>query len=518
MRDDTTGADRRTFLKGAAAATAAALPALRAGAEAVAAPADATTLAAQLRQGEITPLEALDAAIARAEALPKLNAVVIKNYELAREQARKLSALGREARKQATDAAPLWGLPFLLKDLGVAMAGTVTSNGCAFFKDAVAAQDSTLVQRHKAAGLNIFGKTAAPEFGMTTTTESRLYGVTPNPWNPRHTTGGSSGGAAAVVAAGIVPVGHATDGGGSIRIPAAHCGVFGLKPSRGRVPAGPDALDGAVGLSVHHVVSRSVRDSALLLDLTAGPEFGSRVRPAAPEQGSFLKAMQQPPRQLRIAVWRKNYFGAPVHEECLAALDKAAKACEAMGHRLEEKMPELPVAEIFGGMGVGMSTGLLSNVEYREKQLGRAVREDEMEPLDWAMLQSAKKAGALDLFRARAAFDKAGRLIDAFLSQYDLILTPTTAVPAQLLGVLRLDQPFQSYAAEAVKSSAFTSLFNISGHPAMSVPLHWTADKLPVGAHVVAPFGGEGRLLGLAAQLEQALPWAQRMPDLSPLK
>lgn len=526
MQDRATDSDRRNFLMGAASTAAAVtLPAAQASAKTVAqtnvqggAQPDAITMAAQIRKGDVTPLEALDAAIARVEALPRLNAVVIKDYEQAREHAKKISVMGRDARKQATDSAPLWGLPFLLKDLGMSMAGTVTSNGCTFFKDAVATQDSTLVTRYKAAGLNIFGKTASPEFGMTATTESKLYGATLNPWNTKHTTGGSSGGTAAAIAAGILPVGHATDGGGSIRIPAAHCGLFGLKPSRGRVPAGPSSLDGATGLSVNHVISRSVRDTALLLDLTAGPEFGSRVRPPSDAPRGYLETMQKPERKLRIAIWRKNYFGIPVHADCLAAVDKAAKACEAMGHILEEAMPDLPVAEIFAGMGPGMSAGLLSAIDYREKQLGRAVREDEMEPLNWAALQAAKKATALELYRGRAGFDKAGQLIDAFLSKYDLILTPTTAVPAQLLGALRLDQPYQSYAAEAMNSSAFTSLFNISGHPAMSVPLHWTADSIPVGSHFVAPFGGEGRLLRLAAQLEQALPWAHRMPDLSALK
>lgn len=523
MNTTTHELERRLFLKGAAATAAAvAIPATAQSATAASGQAgatpDAMALAQQLSQGEVTPLEVLDAAITRIEALPKLNAVVLRDFDLAREQAKKLSMLGRGARQQAVATAPLWGVPFLIKDLGQTMAGTVTTHGCAFFKGAVATQDSTLVQRYKAAGLNIFGKTASPEFGMTTTTESRLYGATPNPWNAEYTTGGSSGGAAAVVACGILPVVHASDGGGSIRIPAAHCGVFGLKPSRGRVPAGPDALDGAVGLSVNHVISRSVRDSALLLDLSAGPESGSRVRPPSDVAGSYVQALAQPERQLRIAVWRKNYFGVPVHPDCLAALDKAAKTCEALGHVLVEAMPELPVRDIFAGMSVGMAAGLQSAIARREQQLGRAVREDELEPLNWAALQSAKKATAQQLYQARAGFDKAGQLLDLFLGQYDLILTPTTAVPAQRLGVLRLDQAFESYAAEAMKSSAFTSLFNISGHPAMSVPMHTTADKLPVGAHFVAAFGREGRLLRLAAQLEQAVPWAQRLPDVSIFK
>ncbi|WP_240939450.1 amidase [Diaphorobacter sp. HDW4A] len=483
------------------------------------APVDAIEWAAQMRSGALTPLEALDATIACVEAYPKLNAVVLRDFDLARDQAKQLSALGAAARAEATAHAPLWGVPFLLKDLGVTMQGTVTSHGCRFFKDAVAPVDSTIVARHKVGGLNIFGKTAAPEFGMTTTTESSLYGITPNPWNAKHTTGGSSGGAAAVVAAGILPVAHATDGGGSIRIPSSHCGMFGLKPSRGRTPTGPFSLDGAAGLSVGHAISRTVRDSALLLDLAAGPEAGSRVRPPSDAAGTYLQALSlAPEKKLRIAIWRNNYFGLPVHADCLVALDKAAKACEAMGHVIEDKMPELPVAEIYAGMGPAMSAGMLVAVQAREKQLGRVAREDEFEPLDWAMLQSAKSATAAQLFLARSGFDRAGQLLDRFLSQYDLILSPVTAVPPQLLGALRLDQPYESYAREAMKSSAFTSLLNLSGHPAMSVPMHWTAENLPIGAHFVAPFGGEGRLLRLAAQLEQAHPWAQRMPDLSGFK
>ncbi|QIL73262.1 amidase [Diaphorobacter sp. HDW4B] len=515
--------DRRTFLKGAAmTAVAGSMGTTAFGAAAASSskpPADAIEWAAQLRGGELTPLEALDATIARVEAFPKLNAVVVRDFDLAREQAKKLSTLGAAARTEATAHAPLWGVPFLLKDLGVTLQGTVTTHGCRFFKDAVAPMDSTIVARHKTGGLNIFGKTASPEFGMTTTTESALHGVTPNPWNAKHTTGGSSGGAAAIVAAGILPVAHATDGGGSIRIPASHCGMFGLKPSRGRTPSGPFAIDGAIGLSIGHAISRTVRDSALLLDLGAGPEAGSRVRPPSDVPGTYLQALSlAPEKRLRIAIWRSNYFGIPVHADCLAALDKAAKACEAMGHIVEEKMPELPVAEIFAGMGSAMGAGMLVAVQAREKQLGRAAREDEFEPLDWAALQSAKSATAAQLFSARAGFDRAGQLLDRFLTQYDLILSPVTAVPPQLLGALRLDQPYQSYANEAMKSSAFTSLMNLSGLPAMSVPMHWTADNLPIGAHFVAPFGGEGRLLRLAAQLEQMHPWAQRMPDLSGFK
>lgn len=522
MRDNvTTGADRRTFLKSAAATAAvAAWPAEqgRAAGTAAAAPADAITMAAQLRKGDVTPLEALDAAIARVEALPKLNAVVIKDYELARDNARKMSALGRDARDKAVQGAPLWGVPFLLKDLNQYLKGTITTNGCRFFKGAVADYDSTLVERYKAAGLNIFGKTAAPEFGQTATTESLLYGKTHNPWNAAHTPGGSSGGAAAAVASGLVPVAHASDGGGSIRIPSSNCGVFGLKPSRGRVPAGPANLEGWLGLSMNHVVSRSVRDSAHVLDLTQGREAGSRVIPPRYVESSYLDAMARPQQKLRIAVWPRNYFGIPVHADCQAAVDKAIKACLALGHEVHEDMPELPIGEMFAGMGVVTSVGMMSTIRAREKLLGRAVREDEVEPLDWRSLQQAKGYTAEQVLAARSSFDLAGRNLDQFFQKYDLILTPVTAVPAPLLGKLSLDQPFETFVPEAMKASPYTAIFNMSGQPAMSVPMHWTAENIPVGAHFAAPYGREDRLFGLAAQLEQTVPWAARMPDLSVFK
>nr|WP_255576027.1 amidase [Comamonas sp. Y33R10-2] len=515
------GMDRRSFIQGAAAVMGAAavpaIPAMAKGKKELQM-LDGYAWAEQIRRGDVTALEALDAAIARTEALPKLNAVVIKDYELARDLAKQMSALGAAARAAAAEKAPMWGTPFLIKDLNQYMKGTVTTNGCRFYKGAVAEYDSTLVARYKAAGLNIFGKTASPEFGQTATTESLLYGNTCNPWNAKHSAGGSSGGAAAVVAAGILPVAHASDGGGSIRIPASACGVFGLKPSRGRLPAGPVNMEGWMGLSMNHVVSRTVRDSAHLLDLTAGPEDGSRVIPSRDVEGSYLQALSRPEKKLRIAVWRKNYFGVPVHPDCQLALDKAVKACQDLGHEVYEAMPELPVAEMFTGMGVMTAVGMMVTISQREKLLGRSVREDEVEPLDWISLQKAKTYTAEQMYLARASFDTGGRLLDQFFNQYDLILTPTTAAPTPLLGKLSLNQPFETFMPEAMNSSPYTALFNMSGQPAMSVPVHWTADNIPVGAHFAARFGQEGRLLRLAAQLEQSIPWAGRQPDLSVFK
>ncbi|MEG0940012.1 MAG: amidase [Comamonas sp.] len=512
------GMDRRSLIQGAAAVVgAAAVPAM-AKEKKESQMLDGYAWAEQIRRGDVTPLEALDAAIARTEALPKLNAVVIKDYELARGLAKQMSALSAADRAAATAKAPMWGVPFLVKDLNQYMKGTVTTNGCRFFKGAVAEYDSTLVARYKAAGLNIFGKTASPEFGQTPTTESLLYGKSPNPWNAAHTTGGSSGGAASVVAAGIVPVAHASDGGGSIRIPASHCGLFGLKPSRGRLPAGPANMEGWMGLSMNHVISRSVRDSAHLLDLTQGREPGSRTVPPRDVDGTYFEALNQGPRKLKIAVWPKNYFGIPVHADCQAAVDKAIKACLALGHEIVEDMPQLPVADVFSGLGIVTSVGMMASIRAREKQLGRAVRQDEVEQMDWLYLEKAKTYTAEQMLMARTNFDTAGQILDRFFLKYDLVLTPVMAVPPPLLGVLSLDQPYDSFAREAVKASPYTALFNMTGQPAMSVPMHWTKDNLPVGAHFAAPFGREGRLLGLAAQLEQTVPWADRTPDLSVFK
>lgn len=470
---------------------------------------DAMGLAGQIRSGQITPVEALEAALARAEAQRPLNAVALRHDDLAREAAQRWSALGRAERERVAETMPLLGVPFALKDLAVALEGTVTTHGCAFFRDMVADHDSTLVQRYRAAGLNIFAKTTTPEFGQTATTESRLFGLTRNPWNPAYSAGGSSGGAAVAVAAGIVPVAHASDGGGSIRIPAAHCGLFGLKPSRGLVPMGPRMLEGWMGLSTHHVISRSVRDSAWLLQLTQGPEAGSRT---GPRPGALLDALERPPRRLRIALMEQNPIGAPVHPDCLEAAREAARLCEALGHSVEAAAPQLAIGEMFASMGLATATGMLNTVRAREQALGRAALEHEFEPLNWASLQRARGYSAEQVFAARGVFDQAGRTLDLFFEPYDLILSPVTAAPAPLLGAMSLDQPYEDFVKVAMTASPFTALFNMSGHPAMSVPLHWNANGMPIGVQFAAPFGDEATLLSLAAQLEQAAPWKDRRP------
>ena len=507
---------RRDFLKtgavlGGAAATGLGLASPAGAANALPLPDyerwDATEIARLIRRGEVKPGEVLEAALARAEAYAAINAVAVPNYERAREHARALDGADQAAREARP---PLSGVPFALKDLGVALQGTITTNGCAFFKDAVADHDSTLVQRYQAAGLNIFAKLTSPEFGQTATTESRLFGATRNPWNLAHSSGGSSGGSSAAIAAGVLPVAHASDGGGSIRIPASHCGLFGLKPSRGLIPMGPRAIEGWMGLSAHNVISRSVRDTALLMQLSQGPEAGSRV---VPPTADLVAALSQAPRGLRIGLFETNLFGLGVHAECLEAVRKAATLCAGLGHHVEPiTLKELPFLEMFGGMGIMTGTGLLVSVRAREKQLGREVREDELEPINWRGLQKAKTYTAEQLYGARAIFDQGGRIFDQVFGRYDLILSPTTAGLPPKLGELSLDQPFDDFARNAVLASPFTGMFNMSGHPAMSVPLHWSADGLPVGVQFAAAFGAEAQLIALAAQLEQAAPWADRRP------
>lgn len=513
-----TSNDRRDFLKTGVALGGAVALGLSGRSAQAASPAlplpeyerfDAVGLAQQMREGHMTALDTLEAALARVEARSPLNAITARHFELARDEAKRLSGLSAADRAQRFEKAPLTGVPFALKDLGVAMKGTVTTHGSVFFKDAVADHDSTQVQRYRAAGLNIFAKTASPEFGHTATTESRLFGRTLNPWNQTLSSGGSSGGAAVAVASGILPVAHASDGGGSIRIPASFCGLFGLKPSRGLVPVGPRMLEGWLGLSAQHVISRSVRDSALLLQLTQGPEPGSRTGPVP---GKVMDAIARPPRRLRIALMEQNPFGAPVHPDCLAAARGAARLCESLGHQVEIAAPKLDVGALFGSMGVVTTTGILHSVGARERELGRPVREDELEPLNWRSLQLARKHTADQVFKARTVFDQGARSIDIFLQTYDLILSPVTAGPAPVLGAMALDQPYEDFARVAMTASPFTAIFNMTGHPAMAVPLHWSEQGMPFGAQFAAPYGDEATLLALAAQLEQAAPWSDRRP------
>jgi amidase len=464
---------------------------------------DATTLAGLIAKREISAKEVLELAIERAEQVnPAINAIVHKQYE----QARKAVAAGLLE-------GPLKGVPYLIKDLGFFETGEPATLGSSLFKDYIADHNTAYVTRCKKAGLVFIGRSSTPEFGLNPNTEPRLYGSCRNPWNLEYSPGGSSGGAAAAVAAGILPVAHATDGGGSIRIPAAQCGLFGLKPSRGRISMAPDAGEGWGGLSAGHVVSRSVRDSALMLDCTAGLEPGDPYAAPTPEH-PFAQAVGRPPRKLRIALMLKDHRGAKLHPECLKAVQGAAKLCEGLGHIVEEADPKLDMVAL-RPMNTRISAANTARAcNLRWKALGREPNANDVEAATWAVYQRGLKVSGVEYVEAIAAVHAAGRKMGMFLTSYDVILSTTLAGPPPKLGYFDQNGDVQTFTERVTEYLSVTPLHNATGTPAMSVPLHWTEDGLPVGVHFAGRYGEEATLLGLAAQLEMAQPWFDRVPVL----
>jgi len=465
---------------------------------------DGLGLAELVKTRQVAPAELLAAAVERVEqANPAINAVVNRMYD----QAKAAIAAG-------LPEGPFTGVPYLLKDLGVLYAGTVTSAGSGLFRDAVADHDSEIVIRMKRAGLVIFGKTNTSEFGLATSVEPRLFGPTRNPWNLEHTAGGSSGGAAAAVASGMLPMAHATDGGGSIRIPATCCGLFGLKPTRARNPMGPDAGEGWNGASIGHAVTRSVRDSAALLDATAGPDVGDPYW-APPPQGQYLAEVGADPGHLRIAFATTAWNGHPVDPECVTAVVEAAKLCERLGHHLEEASPAIDETARTKAVRIISAAHTRASIEVRAEALGRAPLPDDVEPITWAIAEYGRSVTASDYARAIAVMHRTGRVVGRFFTGYDVLLTPTMCVPPHKLGVLSMMQSDLARFRDAVLGTvAFTQPFNTSGNPAMSVPLHWSAAGLPVGVQFIAPFGDEATLFRLATQLETAQPWSACRPPV----
>ena len=462
---------------------------------------DALGLADLVRRREVDPASLLDRAIARTESVNgKINAVVLKHYDLARAQI----AAG-------LPDGPFGGVPFLVKDLGAAIAGTVMTQGSRAFADDVSEADATVTRRAKAAGLVIFGKTATPEFGLTTTTESALWGATRNPWNLDRIAGGSSGGSAAAVAARIVPMAHASDGGGSIRVPAACCGLFGLKPSRGRVPYGPGQGVGWNGLSTQHAVTLTVRDSAALLDALSGPDVGDSVVPPQPV-GSFLDAAGRAPGRLRIALIEVAASGAAVHPEVRAGLADVAKLCESLGHSVEIASLSLDVAALGAGMGASMGVDIARKLDQRAQALGRALKDDEIEPITARIAENGRQVTGRAYADARRTFDMAGARYAELFQTYDLVLSPTLAEPPGALKRMSLDVDIGDYMRAIAAFTPYTALHNQIGVPAMSVPLVWSADDLPLGMMFAAPYGREDLLISVAAQLETARPWINRLP------
>jgi amidase/6-aminohexanoate-cyclic-dimer hydrolase len=465
---------------------------------------DALGLADLVRRREISPAELLAFAQARAARVePAIHSIVVDDDAAARLQ---LAA--------GVPDGPFAGVPFLLKDLEIALAGTVTTSGSRYFADQRATEDDEIVRRYKRAGLVIFGKTGSPELGLTGTTESLLHGATRNPWDPERTAGGSSGGAAAAVAARIVPVAHASDGAGSIRTPASCCGVFGLKPTRGRVPFGPRRSEGWNGCGTQHAVSLSVRDSAALLDATAGPEAGSPYV-APPPARPFLAEVGAPPGRLRVALVTRPLSGVPVHPDCLKAVEDAGRLLEDLGHVVEPATLPVDFEATNAGMLATLCVATLAALQERQRTVGRAWTERDVESVTWRLAEMGRDVDGLAYAAGRAAFDRAGRDMARFHERYDVVLQPTLAQPPVRTGVLSLSPvDFDAYVRDVTAFGPFTALYNMTGQPAMSVPLHWSADGLPIGVMLAAPHGGEALLFRLAAQLEQARPWRSRRPPI----
>lgn len=487
---------------------------------------DALGLAELVRRKEVSALDLVEAAIERIESLnPRLNAVVCKLYERALEQ----------ARQPTTAAAPLAGVPLLLKDLLSACAGTPLTSGSRYYKNHVPEFDAELVQRYRRAGLIIVGKTSTPEFGIMPITEPVLFGACRNPWDLSRTPGGSSGGAAAAVASGMVPVAHGGDGGGSIRIPAACCGLFGLKPTRGRNPAGPGSSEHWYGLAVEHVVSRTVRDSAALLDASAGPEPTSPYW-APPTERPFLAEVGTPSGPLRIAFSDVPPLPSSVHSDCRKALRDAALLCESLGHHVEEARPEVDSEEFARAFFTVICGSVAAGIDYAAKELGRRPARNELEMATWlaGLLGSELSAGqafaAIDVLQAQA------RVVHRFFERYDVLLTPTLGSPPLRIGaleprgaealaqrtianlglgsVLKLRRVIQATVNRVFEFVPFSPLANVTGQPSMSVPLYWNEGGLPIGTMFTARFGAEGTLFRLASALEAARPWAHRRPPV----
>jgi amidase len=458
-----------------------------------------------IRSGELSPIELVDAAIARIEAVnPRLNAVVTTLFDQARTEA---------ASRRLPDG-PLRGVPFLVKDLGAAMAGVPETQGSRALRDNRPAADNPLVQRYRAAGLVIVGRTTTPEFGNHSTSEPELFGPARNPWDPSRTTGGSSGGSAAAVASLMVPAAHGGDGAGSIRIPASACGVFGLKPTRGRVSRVP-AGEEVGGLSVRHALTRSVRDSAVLLDLEAGRVPGDPYWAAAPER-PYADEVGREPRRLRIGWTARPTLDVPVDDDCTAAARETAELLQSLGHDVEEAAPAFDAEVLVGPLVAVWAAGNLHSATACEQLLGRPLRPDELEITTWELVEHGRSLTALDLLEAIDALGAAAREIGPFFERYDAWLTPTLARLPEPLGVLNQSQGGAvEYWRFDCSFNPWNPVANITGNPAMSVPLHWSSGGLPVGSLLTGRYGDEATLFRLAAQLEAARPWADRVPPIN---
>jgi amidase len=484
---------------------------------------DALGLADLIWKGEVSPSEVCEASIRRIEELnPAVNAVVTPMFELARERVR-----------DGLPNGPLRGVPILLKDTLAPYTGVRYTRGSRSYEHHIAGHDSELVRRYEAAGLVVIGRTNTPEFALHATTEPELHGPTHNPWNLEHSPGGSSGGSAAAVAAGMAPLASGNDMGGSIRIPAGWCGLFGFKPSRGRNPTGPVEGEIWLGLGCEHVLTRSVRDSAAMLDLSCGEDPGAPYFLPRPEQ-SYLGAIESPPIGLRVAFSSESPIDTRVDLECIQAVEDAAHLLESLGHTVEEAKPDVDGWAAATAWLTICFSEVAAEIDRLRSVLGRKPRPSDVESMTWTMGLLGRAYSAGELNRAIEYRNRVARIMGRFHQTYDVLLTPTTAQPPPKIGelgpkgfdrvmmkivntfgagrLLKASGITRKLAQEGLAPVPFTQLANSAGQPAASLPLHWTPDGLPCGAMITAPIGDDATVLRLAAQIEKVKPWIDRRP------
>lgn len=462
---------------------------------------DGLAIADLVRKKHVSAAEVLETAIARLEERnPALNAVVAT-----------LSDEARQAVAAGLPDGPFSGVPYVFKELVVSVAGAATTFASRLYADNRPTVESEMVLRCRRAGMSVIGKSNSSEYGLQPVTEPHLFGPTRNPWSLDHSPGGSSGGSAAAVAAGIVPLGHATDGGGSIRIPASCCGLFGMKPTRARITAGPEGGEGLAGLASQHAVTRSVRDSAALLDATAGPSPGDPYFPPPPPR-PYLEEVSRDPRRQRIAFSLAAPNGVGIHPDCREAVRQMARLCEDLGHEVEEASPDFDVEAVERGFSAAFQANTMANI-------GRATggvlpAEGMIEPLTRAIAEKGLAMPAPDYIRALQSLQRETRRIAGFFESYDLWLTPTLATPPPRLGVFDSNiTDVNLWMQRLMGFIPFTYLFNVTGQPAISVPSGENNEGLPIGCHFAARYGEDGLLFALAGQIERARPWRLLAPS-----
>ena len=468
---------------------------------------DGLAMASLVKKKEVTAMELVEEAIIRVERLnPRLNAVVYKMYDLARETAEKPEQ-GRFS-----------GVPFLLKDITSHFEGTPTTSGTRLLADVPASEyDSEIVKRFKRSGLITIGKTNTPEFALAATTEPALRGPTRNPWSLNHTTGGSSGGSAASVAARIVPIGHGGDGGGSLRMPGSCCGIVGFKPSRMLTPHGPDASQIWEACCGEFVMTRTIRDSAVMLDCVAGQDVGAYYSAPTIER-PFEEELNREPKKLKIAWSAVGPDSHNTHPDCVAAVEHAARICGELGHHVEEAVPTIPeplgqaIGEAFLNL-IAIETA--GDIEVFSKLIGREATDEDIEPAVWSFAAHGQKFSGVDALRFRRTLHSTARAIGPFFEDYDVYLSPTLAKPPVQLGEIDMGtSDWEAFFGNMFEFMPFTSLFNITGSAGVSLPLWWNQKGLPIGCQFVTKMGGDGLLLSLASQLEKACPWENKKPVL----